>query len=46
VTGTFGGLTPVVEIDGRRIGEGNAGPMYRRLSGAYQELVARHVSSQ
>ena len=46
VTGTFGGLTPVVEIDGRRIGEGNAGPMYRRLSGAYQALIARHVSSQ
>lgn len=46
VTGTFGGLTPVVEIDGRRIGEGKAGPMYRRLRGAYQALIARHVSSQ
>ena len=46
VTGTFGGLTPVVEIDGRRIGEGKAGPLYRRLKKLYQELVARHISSQ
>ena len=46
VTGTFGGLTPVVEIDGRRIGEGKAVPMYRRLKKLYQELVARHISSR
>ena len=46
VTGTFGGLTPVVEIDGRRIGEGKAGPLYRRLKKLYQELVVRHISSR
>ena len=46
VTGTFGGLTPVVKIDGRRIGEGKAGPLYRRLKKLYQELVARHISSR
>ncbi len=46
VTGTFGGLTPVVEIDGRRIGEGKAGPMYWRLRGLYEKLIARHISTQ
>ena len=46
VTGTFGGLTPVVEIDGRQIGEGKAGPMYWRLRGLYEELIARHISTQ
>ncbi len=46
VTGTFGGLTPVVEIDGRQIGEGKAGPMYWRLRGLHEELIARHISTQ
>ncbi len=46
VTGAFGGLTPVVEIDGRQIGEGKAGPMYWRLRGLYEELIARHISTQ
>lgn len=38
VTGTFGGLTPVVEVDGRRIGQGS-GPVRQRLSGLYRQLV-------
>ena len=46
VTGTFGGLTPVVEIDGRQIGEGKAGPMYWRLRGLYEKLIARHIATQ
>ncbi len=41
LTGTFGGLTPVAEIDGRRFGDGHAGPVTRRLQGLYAELVAR-----
>ena len=45
VTGTFGGVTPVVEIDGRQIGEGKAGPMYWRLKGLYKELIVRHIST-
>ncbi len=45
VTGTFGGVTPVVEIDGRQIGEGKAGPMYWRLKGLYEELIVRHIST-
>lgn len=54
VTGTFAGLTPVVEVDGRRIGhptkpaaaaaDGNAaGPMTRRLLALYKELAARET---
>lgn len=45
VTGTFGGVTPVVEIDGRQIGEGKAGPMYWRLKGLYEELIVPHIST-
>lgn len=44
VTGTFGGLTPVVEVDGRRIGAGSEGSMTRRLRDLYEEAVARSVS--
>lgn len=45
VTGTFGGVTPVVEIDGRQIGEGKAGPMYWRLKGLYEKLIVHHIST-
>lgn len=37
VTGTFGGLTPVVEVDGRSIGNGQAGPVTSRLKHLYTE---------
>ncbi len=43
ITGTFGGLTPVVDIDGRRIGAGALGPTTRRLRALYQALAARDV---
>ncbi|MCC7162048.1 MAG: aminotransferase class IV [Anaerolineae bacterium] len=35
VTGTFGGLTPVIEVDGRVIGDGVPGPITRRLRELY-----------
>lgn len=38
VTGTFGGLTPVVEVDGRRIGGGARGPVTLALQTAYRAL--------
>ena len=41
VTGTMGGLTPVVAIDGRRIGDGARGPLTERLMTAYAALTAR-----
>ena len=39
VTGTFGGLTPAVEVDGRAVGEGARGPVTRRLVQLYQAAV-------
>ena len=52
VTGTFAGLVPVREVDGRTIGHPLAdttqwpgpGPMVRRLSELYVELSAREAS--
>ena len=41
VTGTFGGLTPVVEVDGRTIGNGERGETTALLSELYAEAVAR-----
>ncbi|HEX4953772.1 MAG TPA: aminotransferase class IV [Thermoanaerobaculia bacterium] len=40
-TGTMGELSPVLEVDGRRIGTGEIGPVTRRLRGLYAELTAR-----
>ncbi|WP_372885111.1 D-amino acid aminotransferase [Shimia sp.] len=40
LTGTFGAQTPVGEIDGRRIGAGEMGPMTRRIRALYKDLVA------
>jgi branched-chain amino acid aminotransferase len=39
VTGTFAGLTPVVEFDGKPMGEGHRGPMCERLQTLYVDLV-------
>jgi branched-chain amino acid aminotransferase len=43
VTGTFGGVTPVREVDGRAISAGR-GPMVERLQGLYRERVAAEAS--
>jgi branched-chain amino acid aminotransferase len=40
VTGTFGGMTPVVHVDGRPIGKGQRGEITGRLVGLYAEAVA------
>jgi len=39
-TGTFAGVVPVTEIDGRKITDGR-GPMVERLQGLYRELMDR-----
>ncbi|MGB9430117.1 MAG: aminotransferase class IV [Gammaproteobacteria bacterium] len=39
VTGTFAGLVPVREVDGRIIGAGRRGPMVERLQQLYMALV-------
>ncbi len=47
-TGTFGGVAPVVEIDGRAIGERRpdeaAGPLTRRLRTGYRDLLRRSIT--
>lgn len=45
VTGTFGALTPVVNIDGRTIGNGLPGMMTQRLSVLYSEAVENEIQS-
>jgi branched-chain amino acid aminotransferase len=40
-TGTMGELVAVTKIDGRTIGDGQVGPMTRRLSELFRELTAR-----
>ncbi len=52
VTGTFAGLCPVREVDGRRIGEAPAGdgaaalpgPLVTRLTALYKDLVGRSLT--
>ncbi len=40
LTGTFGAQTPVAEIDGKKIGDGEgAGPMTRRIRELYKQLI-------
>ena len=46
VTGTFGGLTPAVEVDERTIGSGERGPTTERLTRLYQEAVAADVEAR
>jgi branched-chain amino acid aminotransferase len=47
VTGTFGGLTPVREVDGRTIGDGSGGgPMIDRLVGLYRDAIAADVAAR
>jgi branched-chain amino acid aminotransferase len=41
LTGTFGGQTPVAELDGRAYGDGTAGPVTRRIQALYRDLIAR-----
>ncbi|NER80538.1 MAG: aminotransferase class IV [Leptolyngbya sp. SIO1D8] len=43
VTGTFGGLTPVVKVDGRIIGDGSSGVMTANLTQLYDAEVHRAV---
>jgi len=44
VTGTFAGLSPVREIDGRIIGDGARGSMTARLQDLYGTLIAREIA--
>jgi len=43
--GTFAGLCPVKEVDGRIIGEGAKGPVVARLQSLYLELIEREIGA-
>jgi branched-chain amino acid aminotransferase len=45
VTGTFAGIVPVREVDGRKLTDGR-GPMVERLQKLYAERVQRDVAEQ
>jgi branched-chain amino acid aminotransferase len=45
VTGTFGALTPVTEVDGRTIGDGKLGSMTVKLSELYRAEITRAVKA-
>jgi branched-chain amino acid aminotransferase len=40
VTGTMGGLAPVISVDGRSIGDGSTGPVTKQLTELYTNLTA------
>ena len=44
VTGTFAGLAPVREIDGRIIGDGERGPMVEKLQQLYLEMLEQECA--
>ena len=44
VTGTFAGVVPVTEVDGRQL-TGGRGPMVERLQAGYKALMDRDVTS-
>ncbi|QJB68269.1 aminotransferase class IV [Parasphingorhabdus halotolerans] len=44
VTGTFAGVVPATEVDGRTLTEGR-GPMVERLQKLYKELIDRDVTA-
>ncbi|MDJ0784647.1 MAG: aminotransferase class IV [Desulfosarcinaceae bacterium] len=44
VTGTFGGVKPVSQVDGRIIGTGEAGPVTQRLESLYADLLERECA--
>tara|TARA_R100001015_G_C4590434_1_gene145986 strand:+ start:155 stop:1081 length:927 start_codon:yes stop_codon:yes gene_type:complete len=44
VTGTFGGLTPVVKIDNKPLGEEKAGKLTIKLQGLYAQLISSEIA--
>ena len=46
VTGTFAGLTPVFEIDGRVVGQGRRGGMVERLQALYLQMIEQECGER
>ncbi|MEM7198460.1 MAG: aminotransferase class IV, partial [Pseudomonadota bacterium] len=45
LTGTFGAQTPVAEIDGKPIGDGNR-PITQKIRKLYEELIIKNIAEQ
>ena len=45
LTGTFGAQTPVGQIDGRQIGDGQMGPITKQIRALYKELIERECAA-
>ena len=45
LTGTFGAQTPVHSIDGKMIGNGQAGTMTKRIRSLYRSLIDEHIQA-
>ena len=45
VTGTFAGVAPVIDIDGRSIGDSRRGPMVERIQQLYLQLIEQEAKS-
>ena len=43
VTGSFGGLTHVVKVDGKTIGDGEIGALSAKINLLYEELIHNHA---
>ncbi len=43
VTGTFGGLTPVVKVDGKTVGDGSTYPLTKHLTELYEQLILKEI---
>jgi branched-chain amino acid aminotransferase len=46
LTGTFGAQTPVIEIDGRRIGDTTPGPVTERIQELYKSLIRLDIAAR
>ena len=46
VTGTYAGVVPVREIDGRIVGDGRRGPLVERIQGLYRAFAARDLAAR
>ena len=46
VTGTFAGVIPVTDVDGRRIADGKRGPITQRLQELYIGFVNAHTAGE
>jgi para-aminobenzoate synthetase component 1 len=42
ITNSINGITPIIQLDGRNIGDGQAGKITMRINGGYLELVRQH----